>query len=383
MLYQEKLRNLDDEALLIDYITLEYSHAGAMYDYDDSLGQQTLTLAEDTDVVISVVFWGSNCHGCGFIEVDGDDVASTGTQAFTATEVPLRWMGRLAAGVHTIHFPVSIFYNSASPYNVKFSKIRIGKVSIQDTTPVLVSDSFTAAHGVTDGDAYYITITAPAARTLAYGTMKKYMLFGQLNLRVNHDSRQIEFLDVGEAATGGIAAQIHYAEGASAPAVNVGLRNWGTHHDSYNATSSGTNPTYEGGANAWFFIPVECGQQITLAIQTTNTLAADKTVLLRMSYMFSPWIAGNYECECVAFDKATLQSTVHAVIEPLLADASGKYIKIGHEKVTDLSPYYYASSTGTGIISASFTFDTIVPDCSSLFTYGEGAVVSFVAMDVR
>ena len=106
VLFPEALRRLQNEEVLVDD-TSTYNYGTGMYNHDDTITQESITLDEESLVYVDVKFQAANCHGCGFIEVDGVDVAASGNITPIDGEITVNWLGVLAAGSRAIHFPVS------------------------------------------------------------------------------------------------------------------------------------------------------------------------------------------------------------------------------------------------------------------------------------
>ena len=151
----------------------------------------------------------------------------------------------------------------------------------------------------------------------------------------------------------------------------------------YISAHNSTAPTLtvDGNTKSWTLTEGECFTYIspvTLDVDhTINVSAGSYTVVL------SPWILSNVDTEVLSLNFPQ-GSTLYHMLEPLWLDST-KALKIGQKRAVsfgDLTDYYYTAS-GTGILNANYTFESVNVASCSLFVSGYGGCISIIAVDVR
>ena len=171
----------------------------------------------------------------------------------------------------------------------------------------------------------------------------------------------IKFLNPGETA------------GTYQVAINVDgvQRAWSVRNqDVENASASGS-------ASAMLAI------QLSLDAEHTIEIVKNEQVTVILSVVFSPWLLGSDDLSPVILEFPT-GSTLYVTAEPLIADAT-KSIKIGRKRAVSLGGVtdYYATQSGTGIITLAYTFDYLPTGEPLLAVSGLNCCVSLIGVDVR
>jgi hypothetical protein len=151
----------------------------------------------------------------------------------------------------------------------------------------------------------------------------------------------------------------------------------------YISAHNSTAPTLtvDGNTKSWTLTEGECFTYISPA-----TLDASHTVNVNAgSYaaVLSPWILSNVDTQVLNLNFPQ-GSTLYHVLEPLWLDPT-KALKIGQKRAVsfgDSTDYYYTAS-GTGILNASYTFESVSVSNCVLVVSGYGGCISIIAVDVR
>ncbi|MCK4481609.1 hypothetical protein KAU55_00170, partial [Candidatus Bathyarchaeota archaeon] len=75
-------------------------------------------------------------------------------------------------------------------------------------------------------------------------------------------------------------------------------------------------------------------------------------------------------------------STLYVTAEPLTTDPT-KYVRIGCERIADLSADYYKTSSGTGILEFNYRFEVVEVGKVDLEVEGYGGCISVIGVDIR
>mgnify|MGYP000450986501 CR=1 FL=1 len=155
-------------------------------------------------------------------------------------------------------------------------------------------------------------------------------------------------------------------------------QNWSSRVNDLNSTTA-----YCEGAYGRLSFQADCGATKTIRIDVYNNSGATRTVKLYMIILYSPWILDDESDFPVALDFPQ-GSTLYVTLEPLGIEQT-KAVKIGKKRAAsfgDSTDYYYIAS-GTGIINANYTFETVEVGSCVLVAGGYGACVSIIGVDVR
>ena len=151
----------------------------------------------------------------------------------------------------------------------------------------------------------------------------------------------------------------------------------------YISAHNSTAPTLtvDGNTKSWTLTEGECFTYISPA-----TLDASHTINVSAgSYaaVLSPWILSNVDTQVLNLNFPQ-GSTLYHTLEPLWLDPT-KALKIGQKRAVsfgDSTDYYYTAS-GTGILNASYTFESVSVSNCVLVVSGYGGCISIIAVDVR
>jgi hypothetical protein len=133
-----------------------------------------------------------------------------------------------------------------------------------------------------------------------------------------------------------------------------------------------------------------CYGGVSGRIEALLTLGTDHTVSLSggagthyISIVFSPWILPTSDSEPLTLDFPQ-GSTLYITTEPLFTNPT-KSIKIGKVRAVSFgdSTDYYSTASGVGILSFSYTFETVEVGKCALMVSGFGGCISIVGVDVR
>ena len=132
-----------------------------------------------------------------------------------------------------------------------------------------------------------------------------------------------------------------------------------------------------GSASALLAVQLSLDEQHTIVIEHYGL------VFVIVSVVFSPWLLGADDLSPVLLEFPT-GSTLYVTAEPLIADAT-KSIKIGRKRAVSLggTTDYYATQSGTGIITLAYTFDYLPTGEPLLAVSGLNACISLIGVDVR
>jgi hypothetical protein len=123
--------------------------------------------------------------------------------------------------------------------------------------------------------------------------------------------------------------------------------------------------------------------QLSLDAEHTIEIVKSTDVTVILSVVLSPWLLGADDLSPVLLEFPT-GSTLYVTAEPLIADAT-KSIKIGRKRAVSLGggTDYYATQSGTGIVSLAYTFDYLPTGEPLLAVSGLNCCVSLIGVDVR
>jgi len=195
-----------------------------------------------------------------------------------------------------------------------------------------------------------------SSRKLAVGSLKQAVFC--IHVFAYTPGGQTNFENPGESLTNGVSISID--------SVQV---SWS---ERYQDDQSKEN------AYAKCYYPVAVGGTHTIAIAKDNA-----NTVVHVSAVCSPWILSNTLYEPVSAGFPQL-STFYAILEPLSGNVT-KNACVGKTRAVSFgdSTDYYSSSNGTGILSYSYTFESVAVDKIGIFFSGLGGCLSIIAVDVR
>ena len=343
MLLSEMVRRLASEESLIDDDTDYSLYASTTFQTIHDYG--SITLSEDSLLAIRM---GVRIDRSGVIrlEIGGDSVITVSRNnldsAYSGAKATLIV---LPAGTYT----VIVKGKSTSSYYVKVTSLKIGRLNFSDSE-------------VSNYAAYSQSITKQVEeRKTCVGAIQYATLFVHV-----------------WACTSG--EQTSFAN--SAPSGNdVAIKvdgDYQTWDEKENDDESNSN-YYGYGGYAIIAKTLTAGEDHTIEIEKAN---ADTTVYI--SVVFCPWIlpyTEDYQPLTLDFPQG---STLYLTLEPLFSDPT-KNVKVGKKRAVsfgDSTDYYYTAS-GTGILAANYTFETVEVEGCILQVSGFGGCISIIGVDVR
>lgn len=110
---------------------------------------------------------------------------------------------------------------------------------------------------------------------------------------------------------------------------------------------------------------------------------ATRACKAELHLVLCPWIIPYLEYSPVELDFQQ-GSTLYVVGEPFTSDPTKK-IRLGAARIKDFgdAANFYASSSGTGILSFNYTFETVEVEKVDLKVEGHGGCISIIGVDVR
>jgi hypothetical protein len=141
------------------------------------------------------------------------------------------------------------------------------------------------------------------------------------------------------------------------------------------------NIAYSEGCHGRAYFALTPGSH-TLEVKATNNLSSAYNARTVLNLVLSPWfLIDSHEPLALSFPQG---STLYVVMEPLWVDPT-KTLKLGWKRFVSLgdSTDFYSTASGTGIVSWSYTFESVNVASCALLVGGFGGCISIVAVDVR
>jgi hypothetical protein len=228
----------------------------------------------------------------------------------------------------TVTRKAGIFYLPAGSYTINIeAKVSTGFGYVKNIVfEVVPLSEFTGVAPCSSGS---VTVNLAVTRKLCVGTVKNVVIFVT-------------------------------AHNASSPTLTI---------DSVTYTMTRESSIHE----KWFFAGV-----FSKGVNHTVNVSAGY-----FSVVVSPWLLPSIDGEI--FDLGFPQgSTLYMVLEPLWSNTT-KYFKVGAPRPANLgsSTDYYYTASGTDILSASYTFEMLEVEKTSVYLNGVGGCISAIAVDVR
>jgi hypothetical protein len=133
--------------------------------------------------------------------------------------------------------------------------------------------------------------------------------------------------------------------------------------------------------NAWaeYFGWDGAAEDISIVITKDNG-----STVVHISVILCPWILPpdtDFEPIDLDFPQG---STIYLMLEPLTENPT-KNSKIGKERAISFGDTtdYYSTASGTGILKHTYTFEEVKNGAVLLVTYGKGACISSIGVDMR
>lgn len=143
-------------------------------------------------------------------------------------------------------------------------------------------------------------------------------------------------------------------------------------------------------ASATYYCVLSVGSAHTFEITKDNAATQ-----VDISVYACPWLLTGTSHEPVTLD-CSQGSTLYVMLEPLTGDIT-KLVAVGKKRAVSFGDAtdYYSKSTGTGLLSFSYTFESVAPENTPLFVngflasdpdlspYGGCGCIGFIGVDLR
>ena len=330
MVYTEQVRQLASEQNLINDLTT-YTRSNAAWGTLKSYGN--IVLSEDSLIVFKFIANTSSCYRLkiGSFRVHGCYAAATYTG-----------IAFVPSGTHAVLLEQK--NDGGASGSIKW--FQLGKAKLSD-----VAKSSLAAY------AAEIDLTVAQRSPPSFlGTLKNAVF--AVNVWAYTPGAQTNFENVGDALTNGVQLSVD--------GVQV---DWTSR-----IQDAGSNETAY--ANYYGSLSVGSGHAFTIGKDNANTV-------VHISIIGCPWLLANVDNEPMTLDFAQ-GSTLYLTLEPLNADPT-KNSKIGKVRAVSYgdSTDFYSTASGTGILSHSYTFETVSVVDVTVVVNGFGGCISMVGLDER
>jgi hypothetical protein len=372
MLLSEMVRKISKEKKLVEDTTV-YSQ-NSVTDWVTKT-TKTVTLNEESIIYFSLTgqayVASGSIYGSVRVLVDGKPIASTGQIGIGAGgTVTVTGYIVLSAGQHTFEFQSALFYTYSSSNELRITSIKLYAFKFSDVYfPQSDSGTVNAPVG-TDTTVLDINITHPQRNT-CIGNIK------QVPLRIIVYMEGIEYRNSYLRNPG----ETNYAGALSWKLfINDTQVNWGAKYQD-NPSDRTNNMSYGEGSMGFYETLINAGTTINVKVKVYNDTGSARNVRAIISPFSCPWIFGSNEYQPVelSFPQG---STLYMTLEPLTSDPT-KTLKLGYLRAVDLGYNYYSSSSGTGIVSWYYTFESVEVSQNVLLVSGNGGCISIIAVDVR
>lgn len=290
------------------------------------------------DIVAPTTAYGNTLVTIGNYKVGGGSLYNGETKTFNGLIV-------LPAGSYSVKVYGSV---SADSRSISVKNMKLGAVAFKDIA-LVAAQSYSQALSISLNSR-----KTCLGRTVA-GNCIVYVQAFSASAGVT-----ITFADPGESPTYPVAVKVDGEQ-----------KRWSVKNQ------DGSNTNICGSASALLAVQLSLDEQHTIEI----VKHAEITAVL--SIVFSPWLLSSDDLHPVSLEFPT-GSTLYVTAEPLLADVT-KSVKIGRKRAVSLGggTDYYASQSGTGIITLAYTFDYLPTGEPFLAVSGLHSCVSLIGVDVR
>jgi len=366
MLLSEQLRSLQDEEVLVANPSSYTTTSGPDW---ATLRTENITLAAQK--IVWVRFRGAFQAG---------DSAFLANSRVTLGGVPLMATGKIAngesfereiyvilsAGSYSFAFQACILGSAGT---VRIDNIRIGACNFPDK-----SESIWDSGNVSCPTGQTTTVleqqfTMPSTRKLVAGSLKQCSYF--ITVYIVGGKRKSCPRNVGEGSQSGWFNWRVYLDGTE--------KGWNEDNDDNSTTDP--NPDYGKGAHGKVYGVFNVGSTHTLRIDCNNQYGQTLDCRVYVRVILCPWILTIVDSNILDLDFPQ-GSTLYVMLEPLSSNPI-KSAKIGKDRIVDLSANYYASVSGQGIITLSYTFEIVDVLGALLVVSGHHTCMSYLAVDVR
>jgi len=371
MILSEMVRKMGDEQILVND-TSNYDSGGGVHDWQDRTSKQ-MTL--DKEYLVYITATGAaitDGFGAWRVLLGTQPILASGGHRYSDGAITKSCFLRLAAGTYTFYIQSARWYTGGAGYQ-QISKIYIATINFADETySEYDTDWQTVGNGLTVQLCNF-NVTIPGTRNLPIGSIKNYVI--QLIAHPVTDAHRLNALhNPGESLAGSYIYFKLYIDGVQ---VSWDDRDGDTSTD-------WSNLDYGEGAYGKY-TKGDCGVNKTVAVRVDayNHHGSDVSSRVVLKIVVTPWLMPKNEYQPITLSFPQL-STLYIVLEPAEANPT-KTIKIGRTRFVSFgdSTDYYSSSSGTNILSLSYTFESVSVADSWLMIGGFGGCVSIIAVDMR
>jgi hypothetical protein len=334
---REMVRNLSKEANLMSDVA-PYNVTVAAWTIAHDYGN--IVLSEAGMVAFTIKYYNSGPTGDGAVRLSIGGKVVFAVRTTSITEITAFGMVYLAAGTYNV---------LAEGYKISGTSIRVqnfqlGKFFFSDTDGEALQ-AYSAELGVT-----------LAARKTPLGIITHGTLYVMAS--ASTPAAVTNFENVGDSLPNGVDLLID--------GVQV---NWSSRQQ--DASPYGYGYAYHVGY-------ATTGSTHTIIVTKDN---ADTVV--NISVVFCPWVLWSSEYWNLIDFEFPEGSTIYVTLEPFMSDVS-KTLRIGAYRGIDLGEFeWYYTSSGTGILNCSYSFEILKVSGNLLVVTGWGGCVSILAVDLR
>ena len=379
MMLIETIRNIANEVTEVEDITV-YNQGGGPFDWTSKV-TKNITLSAARLIAIRFTVR-ANQPDSGLYNSNGSARVLVGTTPLASVRASIFGNGpvsnsatryliiRLAAGSYTFDFQVANNGNTGINANTDVMNIYIGSFDLPDAATLTGDSGATVITATTESILLTLSPTVAATRTLAIGSIKNYAALLLVYCEKLNDT-QSRMLNAGDSNVADKLNWKIYVDGVQ--------KSWGERENDDGGANLGN---YGEGAYGLYVTDFAAGATPTITVRCYNGYGTNQTGRVYAQLVLCPWLLGTAnEPINLSFPNG---STLYVILEPLFSDVS-KTIQVGKKRGITFGSTndYYSSSTGTGRISFSYTFDIIDPSGAVVSLTGIGAAISFIGVDVR
>jgi hypothetical protein len=274
----------------------------------------------------------------------------------------------LPAGSYTITYQVCKC-DGSSGNGLRFSATSVATLNFPDKQRNNYSGSATVNAGST------VTIldqnfTVPATRKLAVGSIKKYVAIITVDAYCSGYAID-KLLNPGDSNT---ANWINWTLWVDDAQVSWSERN----------SDKSVNDYSGSGAYGRYVIALTPNSSHNIKLKAYNGCGSSRDCGVYVEIVLCPWFLADVDYEPVSLDFPQ-GSTLYVTLEPLHDNTTTKYVRVGRTRFISFgdSTDFYGSSSGTGILSFSYTFEIVEVTNSVLMAKGLGGCISIIGVDFR
>ena len=368
MLLSEMVRQIKKEA------TLHNDTAGytspTTHDWT-TRKSKTITLSEPSLVFVRFKGYSSGSNAMGSLRLmhNNDPVLVYQLMPFSAIQQSL--LMYLPTGNHQFDLQTSVYRSPNNNEVAVITEFYIAVLGFADATGQKYAPSTTSVPAGGTATVASLSFTVPSARKLAAGVIKQYACIITALCDIP-DYRSSELKNPGEANASSRMNFRLYLDGTE-----IGWKE--RINDDFDLSY---NIALSEGCHGRAYFPLEAGTSHTLEVKATNNLTSAYNARTVLNMVLSPWfLIDEHQPLTLNFPQG---STLYLVAEPLWQDPT-KTIKLGWKRFVSFGDAtdFYSATSGTGIVSWNYTFESVDVASCALLVGGYGGCISIIAVDVR